>query len=65
VSKIAPERGMPRQSDRELTDGELDAVVAGTVRGVSGGKNALHAEDTAGNVAACDGSVRFISYSVG
>jgi hypothetical protein len=56
---------MPRQSDRELMDGELDAVAAGTVRGVSGGKNALNAEDTAGNVALCEGNVRFVIYSVG
>jgi hypothetical protein len=65
VSKVAPDWETPSQSDRELTDGELDAVAAGTVRGVSGGKNALNAEDTAGNVALGDGSVRFISYSVG
>ena len=63
MRKIAPDWDMPSQSDRELTDGELDAVAAGTVRG--GGKNAMNAEDTAGNVARCDGSVRFIIRSVG
>ena len=33
---------------RELTDGELAAVTAGTVRHVSGGANEMRTEDTAG-----------------